>query len=107
MNSAQEQIQSQLQIVTQEDIRLIKQDVSKLSNTLSEVHQAIIGNSMTRDGGIVQRVIDLENEASSLSNRIIAISAKMTKAELYVKIIWAMGGSIAGALLIWLVSRLH
>lgn len=81
--------------VTHQDIALIKTQVGDLSRTLNEVHTALVGNQMTRDGGLIQRVIDSESEVEKLKLRILELESKNSKTEFYVKVIWTLAGGMA------------
>lgn len=79
--------------VTQQDIQQIKSQVSNLSEKLTEVHTALVGSNMARDGGLIQRVIDSESEVAALKKRIDDIESKNDRTEFHVKIIWLLGGT--------------
>lgn len=103
----QQQETRQAQSVTQEDIKLIKQDVNKLFSTLNEVHQAIVGSNIGKDGGLVQRIFDLEKYADVLETRVLTIEKKKIKLDLHVKVLWGGGGAILLAFIIWVLNQLH
>jgi len=91
--------------VTQSDIREIKRDVTDLSMKVNEVHAALIGSSLAKDGGMVQRLMDCEQEVEHVKEKLVTVERTMQekieeakranlKSELYIKIIWGLGGSI-------------
>jgi glucose-6-phosphate isomerase len=88
--------------VTQKDIRDIKKEVADLSNKVNDVHTAIIGSPLAKDGGMVQRLEDCEKEVETVKDKLEAFEKELQertlKSELYIKIIWGMGGSIAAGL---------
>lgn len=77
---------------TQHDIREIRVKVEGLSKTLMEVHTALIGNPMAKDGGLIQRIVDSEGEIQTLKDKIAAIEKERTSSALYLKIIYLLGG---------------
>ena len=80
--------------VTQADIREIKSEVSILSNQFRQVYDAIVGNAMTKDGGLVQRIIDTECELEKVKLRVLELERRETKAAIYVNIIYGTCGII-------------
>jgi hypothetical protein len=93
-------------VVTQKDIRDIKQEVASLSNKVNDVHTAIIGSPLAKDGGMVQRLLDCEAGVEHVKEQVVLVEKEMQekieeakranlKSELYIKIIWGLGGSLA------------
>ena len=100
MSNESQQVQ-----VTQEDIRIIKHDVSKLSTTLEKVHTAIVGSELGKDGGLVQRVVEVEIEAISLSERIKIIENEKIKSDVYKKITFFLAGGVVSALIVAIIRH--
>jgi hypothetical protein len=80
--------------VTQGDIRAIRRDVELVSEKVNDVHQALIGSELAKDGGMVKRLMDCENEVDKLREKLSDIEASNEKSVFYLKIIWALGGAI-------------
>lgn len=80
--------------VTQQDIQQIKEQVSDLSGKLNEVHTALVGSNMAKDGGLIQRVIDGETELADLKKRIETIEFEKGQDRFYIKVIWGLGGTL-------------
>lgn len=80
--------------VTQRDIQQIKTEVTNLSSKLTEVHTALVGSNMAKDGGLIQRVIDSENEVAALKKRVEIIEFEKKQDRFYIKVIWGLGGTL-------------
>jgi hypothetical protein len=78
----------------QNELFEIKQDVRKLAIKLTKVHDALIGNEINKDGGIVKRLIDAEEGLEVVKKAITEIEKQATKKGVYVNIIYLMGGGI-------------
>lgn len=89
---------------TQLDIKEIKREVSEFGNILNELKTAIIGSKFGNDGGIVKRLGEAESEIKNLRTLIQGMEIKDVKAELYLKIIWGMGGAGVTGIFIALVN---
>lgn len=93
--------------VTQKDIRDIKNEVAGLHNKVNDVHTAIIGSPLAKDGGMVQRLEDCERQVDQVNKRIDLVDKELQdrtlKSELYIKIIWALGGCIFTSLFTFLL----
>ena len=99
-NTIMESEKEQLQVaVTQNDIRAIRKEVETVAEKVNDVHQALIGNSLAKDGGIVQRLHDCERDVEFLRTKVIDIEKNNVKAGVYMKVIWGMAGIILAALL--------
>jgi hypothetical protein len=72
----------------------VKQEVRKLAIKLGKVHDALIGNEINKDGGLVKRLNDAEDALEALRKSIIEIEKAATKKQVYINIIYLMGGSI-------------
>lgn len=100
--------------VTQKDIRDIKQEVGTLSGKIDEVHSALIGSPLAKDGGMVQRLLDCENGIEEVKEDLVLVEKTMQekieeaklanmKSELYIKIIWGLGGTICAGVFAFIV----
>jgi predicted nucleic acid-binding Zn-ribbon protein len=106
----------QRQVKMQEDIHAIRKDVNDLSTKIGrtdgkigEILDAVVGNRLTKDGGLIQRIIDLEAQNKALmlqiqasekkcDAQILEIKEKAIKSDLYVKILWACGGVVGSGI---------
>lgn len=96
MGSEQEHLQV---AVTQNDIRAIRKEVETVAGKVNDVHQALIGNSLAKDGGIVQRLHDCERDVEALQAKVVSIEKDNVKSSLYMRIIWGLAGIIIAAAL--------
>jgi len=102
MESKEEKEERYQVTVTQKDIRDIKKEVADLSGKVNDVHTAIIGSPLAKDGGMVQRLEDCEKSVERVSEKLENfekdLQERTLKSELYIKIIWGLGGSIAAGI---------
>lgn len=77
-----------------ENIQDLKKQVSQLATKVDDVHYALIGNSMTKDGGLIQRVIDCEKEQGAIHEKLDRLERKNIKGELYLKWMWGLGSAL-------------
>lgn len=81
-----------------EDIKAIKEDVSKVGGQVREMYTALMGSEIGKDGGLVKRIVGLEEENIELRKEIQEMKMEAAKAGLYIKIIWGMAGALASTL---------
>lgn len=74
------------------ELRILEVTVNEIKEQLAEVHGAIIGNPLSKDGGMSQRLIDAEEKLEELENRIFDAETKQVKYNIYTKIMWACAG---------------
>lgn len=91
---ADTQILSEQVQTTQKDITIIKKEVMDLTTVLHEVKTAIVGSTLGKDGGLVSRIIALEEDVELIRKELQEKDVNDAKANLYLKIIWGMGGLI-------------
>lgn len=72
----------------------VKQEVRKLAVKLGKVHDALIGNEINKDGGIVKRLTDAEEGLAVVQASIVKIEKEAAKKGVYVNIIYLMGGGL-------------
>lgn len=97
MESKEEKEDRYQVVTTQKDIRDIKKEVADLSNKLADVHTAIIGSPLAKDGGMVQRLADNENSVSEISRRLDALELGLKQKEFYVRVIWGLIAFVIGS----------
>lgn len=90
---------------TQGDIRAIKKEVSGMAEKLSEIYQALVGNPLSDDGGLVKRLQICEKKLNDQDARIEAIEKKDVQSDLYLKIIWGLGGVVITAALAFIFNH--
>lgn len=81
-----------------------RQDLTKFSEKLDNIYYALQGNSLTKDGGLVQRVADLEDEKVKLTDRIEIIEKKAIRSSVQLGLMWASWLTILAAALTLIVQ---
>lgn len=79
----------------QTDIQSIKTEISRMDKKMDKVMVALMGSDLAKDGGLISRIAELEDDNEALRRELDAVKVTNQKIELYQKIIWALGGSIA------------
>jgi len=99
--------QSEFQVAaTQGDIRAIKKEVEIVSAKVDDVHQALIGSELSKDGGMVKRLLYCESEVENIKNQINSIEKQHEKLAFYLKIIWGLGGVVLTAIVGFIFTHL-
>ncbi|HET6255873.1 MAG TPA: hypothetical protein VFE32_17480 [Puia sp.] len=91
---------------TQADIRDIKKDVAAFGQKLDNIHYALVGNELARDGGLIQRVIDLEKQKENLEERVDRIEKTAIKSNTQVKLMWSMAGGTIALIFTYIVEHI-
>ncbi|HXS58997.1 MAG TPA: hypothetical protein VN726_22895 [Hanamia sp.] len=73
----------------EQDINAIKNNLSSFGMKLEMVYAALVGNEISKDGGLVADIAGQQKQILRLKERIEKVEAKETKRQLYVNIIWA------------------
>src|SRR4051812_32402484 len=97
MESKDEKEERYQAATSQKDIRDIKKEVADLSNKLADVHTAIIGSPLAKDGGMVQRLADNESAVGELAKRLGDLELGLKQKEFYVRVIWGLIAFVIGS----------
>lgn len=65
----------------------LTEDVANLSRQVNEMHTALIGSAISKDGGIVQRMTDIESKLESMEKKQTVLGVQF-------KILWAGAGAV-------------
>lgn len=87
-----------------QEMENLKGEFGKLSTKMDTVISALMGNDLTKDGGLVGRIIDLEKSVAVMEEKIEKLENEKSKSEIYVKILWAAGGVVCTILLTILLN---
>lgn len=93
----------EMEELTKEFNRLDKA-VWEIKKTLNIVHDAIVGNSLAKDGGMVQRLVDVEAQVEVLSSRLEAAEKKQIKYHVQTVIMWSSLGAVGMAVFVFLIE---
>lgn len=78
----------------QHDINLIKNNLSTFGLKLSLVYDALVGNEIAKDGGLVEEIKKMKEFNRSLSSRVSKVERDQTRKQLYINIIYGAVGVI-------------
>jgi hypothetical protein len=73
----------------EQDITSIKNNLSEFGRKLESVYNCLVGNEISKDGGLVADIAGQQKQILRLKERIEKVEAKESKRQLYVNIIWA------------------
>lgn len=93
-------------VMSEERFISIEKQVYDIKKLLSQVHDAIIGNPLSRDGGMARRLHDVEKQMENLETQITETKMKQAKQNIYVIIMWTSLGGVATAIFAYILSLL-
>lgn len=70
----------------------MERDIHSIKQGLEEISTALLGSKLTKDGGLVRRIDDLEHRAEELEEKIEEHEKRTTRMEIYQKIMWTCTG---------------
>ena len=82
----------------------IQRTIKVYGGKMDKMYDALMGNDIAKDGGLVRRIEILEQNESFQDEAIEDLKNKQAKTEFKHGIIWTIGGAIAGALITYLLS---
>lgn len=88
-----------------EDIHLIKNSLTKLETRLFNLHTALAGNEISKDGGLIGRIIESEKELALLTVRVETVEKKESQRRLYIRIIYGAVGFLLALAISYLAQK--
>jgi outer membrane murein-binding lipoprotein Lpp len=82
----------------------LEKDMRDLSSKMGNLYIAILGSDITKDGGMVGRIIQLEAQVKTLESKVEEMETAKVKTELYVKIMWGMVGAFASGIFLYVLN---
>ncbi len=82
----------------QKDIHDIKQKVDGMGGNLEKVLGALMGNDLAKDGGLIARITELEDQYEGIRKELETVKAEKAKSEWYLKLLWTAAGFISAAI---------
>lgn len=86
------------------ELRLLEKEFGEIKEILNEVHSAIIGNPLTKDGGIVARLLTAEQQLEKLEVRVNEADKKQIKYNVYTKLMWVLAGGIISIIFAYILE---
>lgn len=98
--------ENNMKAATHGDLQAIKKDLEDVAETVREVHQAIVGNHLTQDGGMVRRLLECEKDIEDIQNMVETIERNNVKSNTYLHIAYAIGGAFLTMVITMAVNKL-
>lgn len=92
-------------IASQKMIRGMREEVTHMGVMVKEVRDALKGSDLAKDGGLVQRVIDLEISFEVLRTKVDGIKAKEQDFTKVMRWVWISLGVVATTLFTWALNH--
>lgn len=87
-----------------QDIGGIKEAVGELSEAVKDMSFALMGNKFTKNGGIINEMIQLKADNAALEKRVEILEKNEGKNDIYVKILWAVAGAVGLSVLYFVMN---
>jgi hypothetical protein len=88
----------------QTDIVAIRQEMARHGVMLDKLYTALMGNEIAKDGGLVARILHLEETCESLQEGQIEIKEAAGKSKVYMKIMWGALGFASASLFTYVLA---
>lgn len=82
----------------------LKTDVEEMSSKIDDLHNALMGNKLVQDGGLIGRIIELEKDNELLTTRVEILEKEKSKSDIYIRIMWGLGGMAATGCIGYILS---
>lgn len=96
--------EKQQMVIMQKDITEIKTEIHSFKGKFDELYTALMGSNIGKDGGLVGRIGELETEVETLKKENFELKKDNTRRDLYLNIIWGMGGTIITAIGVFVIN---
>lgn len=73
----------------------MEKDIHAIKQRMEEISVALLGSNLTKDGGLVKRIAELELRSEELEEKIREHEKKTARMEIYQKIMWTCTGGAA------------
>jgi predicted transcriptional regulator len=90
----------------QTDIESIKISMTSMGSQVDKMYLALMGSEIAKDGGLVGRIEDLENDVREIKDQLTDITAEANKSRWHVHVMWGASGAVAMALFSLMLSYL-
>ena len=98
-----------------EEFKKLKHQVSSIEDKLSDVHNAIVGNPLSKDGGLATRLSQAEQEILDIKEHVdemekkqirdlLESKAERASSDTYVKIMWGALSATAALILAYILK---
>jgi hypothetical protein len=84
--------------ITPEDFIVMKMQVT-------EMYTALIGNNISKDGGLVGQIKNIDHRQDRLDERMGKMEKTIIKMAVYIKLFWASIGSTATAVFSLIIKK--
>lgn len=95
------------------EIEIVAKDVHEIKNTLTKfgmklelVYNALIGNEILKDGGLVADLLIQKSEIRALTQRVNVLEGREDKRQVYIRITWGVVGALLTALVAAIMNYL-
>jgi hypothetical protein len=82
----------------QTDIQQINVHMTSLGTKVDKMYLALMGSDIAKDGGLVGRIEDLEQNVHEIKEQLTDIKADASKNRWHVNVMWGASGAVAMAL---------
>lgn len=73
----------------------LRQEILTIKKSVDKMYDALLGSSITKDGGLVGRIKHIEAQQQLMKTQIEDVKKGYAKVEVYQKIMWSSLGAIA------------
>lgn len=75
---------------TRRGIRLMKDDVDSIKIDITEIKTALLGSALTKDGGLIRKIIENESRIDKLTIRVSEIESSEGNKKVFKTKIWGI-----------------
>lgn len=84
----------------------LEKEIHSIGDKVDEMYIALLGSPLTKDGGLIKRVADLEETVSSFEEDFEKLKMNNYKISVYQRWIWGLGCSGATGLVGFVLDKL-
>ena len=90
---------------SRQEITEIKSDVAEIKEQTQEMFNALMGNKLTQDGGLVLRLIKLETQTAKMDLKIDAVAKQEDRKMMYLGALWVSIGAVVGMIISYIIQK--
>lgn len=84
----------------------LKKEITNINSKVDKMYYALMGSDITKDGGLVARVVKGEQKIETLKDEVEEIKKKNAKIEVYQRFIWGAVGSSVTLMFTYVINIL-